>query len=111
MLKLGPPERLDFSKPFDWPNWKQNFLRFRLTTKLHKEEGAVQVSVLIYTMGREAGHVFKSLTLAEGDDAKIGVIFAKSDLTLETAIQIARQSEWSSLMLQIRILLRQSKWT
>ena len=184
MLKLGPPERLDFSKPFDWPNWKQNFLRFRLATKLHKEEGAVQVSVLIYTMGREAGHVFKSFTLAEGDDGKIGVIFAKSndhfvpkrniiheparfhqrnqnkgktvesfvrslyelaehcdfgtsrdqhirnrivirildknvsqrlqlksDLTLETAIQIARQSEWSSLMLQIRILLRQSKWT
>ena len=39
----------------------------------------MQVSVLIYTMGREAGHVFKSFTLAEGDDAKIGVIFAKSN--------------------------------
>ena len=77
MPKLSPPERFDFFKPLDWPDWKQNFLRFRLATKLHKEEGAVQVSALIYTMGREAEHVFKSFTLAEGDDAKIYVVLAK----------------------------------
>ena len=74
MLKLSPPEKFDFSKPLDWPDWKQNFLRFRLATKLHKEEGAVQVSALIYTMGREAEHVYKSFTLADGDDAKFDVI-------------------------------------
>ena len=77
MLKLSPPERFDFSKPFDWPDWKKNFLRFRLATKLHKEEGAVQVSALIYTIGREAEHVYKSFTLAEKDDEKIDVILAK----------------------------------
>ena len=77
MPKLSPPERFDFSKPLDWPDWKQNFLRFLLATKLHKEEGAVQVSALIYTMEREAEHVLKSFTLAEGDDAKIDVILAK----------------------------------
>ena len=37
----------------------------------------MQVSALIYSMGREAEHVFKSFTLAEGDDAKIDVILAK----------------------------------
>ena len=37
----------------------------------------MQVSALIYTMGREAEHVFKSFTLAEGDDAKIDVTLAK----------------------------------
>ena len=79
MLKLSPPEKFVFSKPLDWPDWKQNFLRFRLATKLHKEEGAVQVSALIYTMGREAEHVYKSFTLAEGDDAKFEVILAKLD--------------------------------
>ena len=74
MPKLSPPERFDFSKPLDWPDWKLvdwpdwNFLRFLLETKLHKEEGAVQVSALIYTMEREAEHVFRSFTLAEGDD-------------------------------------------
>ena len=30
-------------------------------------------------MGREAEHVLKSFTLAEGDDSKIGVILAKVD--------------------------------
>ena len=37
------------------------------------------VSAFIYTMGREAEHVFKSFTLVEGDDAKIDVILAKFD--------------------------------
>ena len=39
----------------------------------------MQVSALIYTMGRETEHVLKSITLAEGDDSKIGVILAKVD--------------------------------
>ena len=39
----------------------------------------MQVSALIYTMGREAEHVYKSFTLAEGDDAKFDVILAKFD--------------------------------
>ena len=39
----------------------------------------MQVSALIYTMGGEAEHVFKSFTLGEGDDAKIDVILAKFD--------------------------------
>ena len=67
MLKLSPPDRFDFSKPLDWPDWKEDFPRFRLATKLHKEAGDVQVSTLIYTMGREAEHVYKSFTLEEGD--------------------------------------------
>ena len=79
MLKLSPPDRFDSSKPLDWPDWKQNFLRFRLATKLHKEDGDVQVSALIYTMGREAEHVYKSFTLEEGDEAKFDVILAKFD--------------------------------
>ena len=39
----------------------------------------VQVSALIYTMGREAEHVYKSCTLADGDDAKIDMILRKFD--------------------------------
>ena len=78
MLKLSPPDRFDFSKPLDWPDWKQNFLRFRLATKLHKEDGDVQVSALIYTMGKEAECVYKSFTLEE-DGAKFDVILAKFD--------------------------------
>lgn len=80
MLKLSPSDRFQFSKPLDWPDWKLNyFLRFRLATKLHKEDGTVQDSALIYTMGREAEHVYKSFTLAEGDNMKFDVILAKFD--------------------------------
>ena len=50
MLKLSPPDTFDFSNPVDWLDWKQNFLRFRLAKKLHKEGDDVQVSALIYTM-------------------------------------------------------------
>ena len=74
MLKLSPLERFNFSKPLDWPDWKQNFLRFRLVTKLDKEDGDLQVSALVYTMGREAEHVYKSFPLAEGDEKKFDVI-------------------------------------
>ena len=39
----------------------------------------MQVSALVYTIGREAEHVYKSFTLADGDDAKFDVILAKFD--------------------------------
>ena len=39
----------------------------------------MQVSALIYTTGREEEHVYKSFTLADGDDAKFDVILAKFD--------------------------------
>ena len=39
----------------------------------------MQVSGLIYTMGRQAEHVYKSFTLADGDDAKFDVILTKFD--------------------------------
>ena len=82
MLKLSPPERFDFYKLLDWPDWKQNFLRFKLATKLHKEDGDVQVSTLVYTMGRKAEHVYKSFTLAEGDEKKFDVIYWQSLMSI-----------------------------
>ena len=39
----------------------------------------MQVSALIYTMGRKAEHVYKSFTLADRDDTKFDVILAKFD--------------------------------
>ena len=39
----------------------------------------MQVSALIYTMGRKAEHVYKSFTLADRDDAQFDVILAKFD--------------------------------
>ena len=59
-----PPEYFDFTGPTKWPEWRDRFGMFRIATKLNKEEGTVQVSSLIYAMGREANAIlYKSFTL------------------------------------------------
>ena len=65
MPKFAPPTNFSFDKPEEWPEWKQRFVRFRIATKLDKEEGAVQVSSLIYAMGSEAENIFRSFTFTE----------------------------------------------
>ena len=62
--KFNPPDCFLFDKPADWPEWKQRFLRFRTTTKLDRETPAVQVSSLVYAMGREAEKIYGSFQLA-----------------------------------------------
>ena len=61
MAKFAPPESFDFSKPETWPEWKQRFLRFRLATKLNKEEEEVQVAALLYGMGKKQKRCSNSL--------------------------------------------------
>ena len=79
MLKLDPPEKLDFAKPLEWPDWKQRFERFRCAMKLNKEDEVLQINALIYTMGKEAEHVFKAFTFAEGDEKKYAKVIEKFD--------------------------------
>ena len=79
MLKLDPPEKLDFAKPQEWLDWKQRFERFRCATKLNKEDKVLQINTPIYTMGKEAEHVFKAFTFAEGDEKKYTKVIEKFD--------------------------------
>lgn len=74
MAKFNPPENFTFDKPTEWPEWKQRFERYRVATKLHKDEGQVQVSCLIYAMGNEAENIFKSFTFAQEEDRNDFVI-------------------------------------
>jgi hypothetical protein len=60
MPKYPPPDAFDFSKPATWPVWKTRYSRFHTLEKVHKEDGKVQVSALIYIMGRKAEKIFKS---------------------------------------------------
>ena len=62
MPKFNPPEPMSFDAPAKWPEWKERFARFRIATKLHKDEGEIQVASLIYAMGRQAENIFKSFT-------------------------------------------------
>ncbi|XP_052817965.1 uncharacterized protein K02A2.6-like [Mya arenaria] len=68
MLRLNPPESFNFANPVEWPDWKQRFSRFRMATKLHKDDGEVQVSVLVYSMGKEAEHIVKTFEFEEGEE-------------------------------------------
>ncbi|XP_056000230.1 uncharacterized protein K02A2.6-like [Ostrea edulis] len=69
-LRFNPPESFNFGNPSEWPEWKQRFLRFQEATKLGKEAEGVQISTLIYVMGKEAEHVFKSFVFDDEEDAK-----------------------------------------
>ena len=40
MLKLDPQEKLDFSKPQEWPEW-----RFRSVTKLNAEDEILPINL------------------------------------------------------------------
>ncbi|ESO89951.1 hypothetical protein LOTGIDRAFT_164648 [Lottia gigantea] len=42
MAKLKQPEKFHFDQPGEWPVWKQTFSRFRIGSKLHKEDGDIQ---------------------------------------------------------------------
>ena len=71
--------KLDFPKPKEWPDWKQRFEPFRCVTKLNKEDEVLQINALIHTMGKEAEHVFKAFTFAEGNEEKYAKVIEKFD--------------------------------
>ena len=79
MAKFNPPTNFNFSNPSEWPDWKR-FTRYRIATKLHKNDKDIQVNSLIYAMGKEAEHIFKSLAFAEaGDEEKYDKVMEKLD--------------------------------
>ena len=69
MAKFHPPENFDFMRPAGWPEWRERFDRYRKASKLHKEDEDVQVSTLIYALGKEADKVFKTFTFNNAADA------------------------------------------
>ncbi|PVD28732.1 hypothetical protein C0Q70_11326 [Pomacea canaliculata] len=63
MAPFRAPEQFNFSQPNLWPEWKQRFQRFRCASKLDKDDEAVQISALIYTMGNDAERILTSFGL------------------------------------------------
>jgi len=79
MAHLKVPSSFDFTQPNDWTAWKTRFERYRLATKLHKDDDNIQVNCLIYTMGAEAETVFTQMNLPDGDDKKYKPVMAGFD--------------------------------
>ena len=70
MAKFDPPTNFDFNKPAEWPDWRKRFSRYRTATKLDKESAEIQISTLIYAIGKEAENIFDSFTWENEDDKK-----------------------------------------
>ena len=54
-------------KPNEWLEWMNEFARFRIATKLHKEEGDVQRDMVLYALGGGGGTTSKQ-NLSHTDD-------------------------------------------
>ena len=63
MSGFKPPLEFDFSKPEQWPLWRQRFLRYRTCSELTRKAFDIQVSSLIYSMGPEAEKVYATFTI------------------------------------------------
>ena len=79
MPGFKPPENFDFRQPTGWVSWKQRFSRFRLASKLNKEDGEVQVSSLIYSMGPQAEGIFSQFNLNAADSKDYEKVVEKFD--------------------------------
>ena len=49
-------------KPNEWPEWLDEFVRFRITTKIRKGEGDVQRDSLLYANRDNKKTIFRTLT-------------------------------------------------
>ena len=64
MLRLAPPEKLDLSKPQEWPDWKQHFERFICARKLNAEGEVLEINALTYTIVKTRNTYLKSFQKA-----------------------------------------------
>lgn len=68
MTKFPSLESFGFSRPEQWLEWHQRFHRYRIATKLKKEDAEVQVCTLLYSLGKEAEQVYKTFMFSDEDD-------------------------------------------
>ena len=50
MARFDPPPKFSY-KAVEWEEWLADFYEYRITAKVDKEEGNVQISSLLYSMG------------------------------------------------------------
>ena len=79
MPGFRPPEEFDFTSPEKWPAWRDRFVRYRLASALHKDDGDVQVAALIYSMGPQAEHIIPTLKLTAVQTNDFDIVITKLD--------------------------------
>ena len=91
MAKFGAPSSMDFTNPNGWSEWITRFARYRMATKLHKDDEEVQVNALIYSMGPEAEHIFKSFKFDDGEATKYAPVLKKFNEYFKPRTNIAHE--------------------
>ena len=76
-MAFKPPEKFNFHQPAGWPEWRERFLRFRVASKLNKEDGEIRVSSLIYSIGYDAERVFSQFNLSEEESENSDTVLEK----------------------------------
>lgn len=76
MAKFNPPDNFNFTHL--WLEWRQRFQSYRLATKLNLEDGAAQLSTLLYALGKEAEQVFNTVWFEdEGEEEDYDTVLEK----------------------------------
>lgn len=78
MPQFSPPASSSLTAPRNGRSGNR-FSRFRLATKLNKDDGEIQVSSLIYAIGSEAEKIFSSFVFTTEDQKKDYELILKFD--------------------------------
>ena len=77
MAKIQRPAEFDFTRPSEWPKWRDRYTRYAIASKVAKEEGEIRVNDLVYTMGSDAEPVIKSFKLTEAQKNNYEYVLGK----------------------------------
>ena len=77
---LQPPYPFEFKDPEAWPRWKRRFEQFHQAACLDKDDGAKQVSILLYCMGKDAKETLASTNISDDDQKSYESVIGKFDV-------------------------------
>ncbi len=78
-VRLQPPSAFDFKDPDAWQRWKRRFEQFRLASGLSEDDGAKQVSTLLYCMGEDAEDRLSSTDITADGRKEYATVVKKFD--------------------------------
>ena len=76
-MSFKPPQKFDFTRPNEWPKWRQSYQRFHSCTEMKKKDGTVQVDSLLYAMGPEAETIVAQLALTADESKNFDAVITK----------------------------------
>ncbi|XP_072146225.1 uncharacterized protein [Dermacentor andersoni] len=77
MAGINPPQLFDFHNAADWPSWIEEFEDYSFASGLSEKKEEIQVRTLLYTMGRKAREIPRSLAVKDEGLKTFKVVKAK----------------------------------